>query len=137
LFGSFQAFLPLLPELVANEPKSDDDSLTSAADEPTALRDESSLKELGLADIAARHSSRPPGPKPPPERAASPGPAVRRSSQGSDLLGPDTGSHPPKRAPMRRRPPAWQAAGMSWTLTIVLATLLGTAVFYLVRLLKG
>jgi hypothetical protein len=129
LFGSFPVFLPLSAEPVAHDPKSDDDLQTSAADDPTAMWDEDSLKDLGLDDIAERHSSRPPGPKP---VAAAP---VAAAVAPANRLGHSTD---PRVGPMvRRRPPPKRSGGMSWTLTIALAVALGTAVYYFVRLLKG
>ncbi|MEM9067392.1 MAG: hypothetical protein AAGE52_02770 [Myxococcota bacterium] len=87
-----------------------DDRGVHAADEPTAMWDEDSLKDLGLDDVG-RVSSPPSGPA--TSGAGPAGPSVQVSTaQGSPR------------------------GGLSWVITIVLAVVLGVGVFLLVRLLR-
>ncbi|MGF1467336.1 MAG: hypothetical protein ACFCGT_14515 [Sandaracinaceae bacterium] len=87
-----------------------------AADEPTAMWDDESLRHEGYGDLADHHAQ---APAAAPTAATHPDPSRPTPVQL-------TGTGPSLR-PRR---------GLSWTATVALALVLGTAVFFLVRLLR-
>ena len=95
-------------------------SIPVAADEPTDIWDEDSLRDAGLDEILAQRAanrralkdSKAPSAAPPPRPLATP--ATRR-------------------APTTHAPPG---AGLSWWLTIALALVVGAAVYFLVRYVR-
>lgn len=100
----------------------DSDSGLHAADEPTAMWDESALLDAGFGEVAAKPIS-----IAPPATA----PSVGGDDRSSVIVG-NTGRH---RA--MARAPRQVSAGMSWGVTVGLAVAVGSAVYFLVRALKG
>lgn len=101
----------------------EDDDERSAADDPTAMWDEDALRQAGMADIAGRTDTR---------EAAGPATSygVRGDARDKVVVGrTEAAPAPPARTP-------GQPGGLSWTLTIILAGVLGVAVYLIVRLLK-
>jgi hypothetical protein len=94
----------------------DDDSM-HAADEPTAMWDGDSLQELGLDGL---HE-----PKPPATAGTGAGGSVQID------LGP-AGSSSQAPSPAK----SGMSGPMGWAVTLLAAGVLGTAVFFLVRLLR-
>ncbi len=86
----------------------DDDPGSLAADDPTAMWDESSLRELGIGSDD--------GPS---------APATSASSQGG----------PSVQVSLSNRPQKAQAR-LSWMVTIGIALVLGVGVFFVVRMLR-
>lgn len=110
----------------------DDSGIRNAADDPTAVWDEDSLRAAGLGDLGALEG-RSPSPATEPEEQAGGG-----SIEVSAEMSRGAGGPSPKGAP-RLTPgptPAAKPGGLSWPLTIALAFALGLAVYLLVRLLK-
>jgi hypothetical protein len=101
-----------------------------AADEPTAMWDDSALNDAGFAELMKDRQERP--------REAT-GPATNRAAGGSSEAGKIevTGTHPqpsaprPASAPQRSGPSA-----LSWALTVALAIGIGVVVFFVVRALR-
>lgn len=97
-----------------------------AADEPTAMWDDSLLKESGYDALAEHRAEQP---------RAETGPATRRDV-GGDLGGSVsvsrdlTGGHPAQRGPGPRR--GW----LTWAATLALAIALGGVAYFLVRALR-
>lgn len=98
-----------------------------AADEPTAMWDESLLEQEGFDALVKDRSANP---------REETGPATiqktgGRSSTGSIEVSADaTGGHKAVAAPKRR------ASGLSWALTFGIAIALGAAVYFIVRFLR-
>ena len=98
-----------------------------AADEPTAMWDESSLKEAGYEKLAEHRAVAPRGESGPATRREVGGDAGDRVEVSREL----TGGH-------RAQPGPSKSAGssISWVLTIGIAVALGVAVYFLVRFLR-
>ncbi|WP_053235442.1 hypothetical protein [Sandaracinus amylolyticus] len=88
-----------------------------AADEPTAMWDEGSLRDRGFDDVA---------------QAPSPttGPATAPGVGGDDRA---TVHSVPSAAPRPVAPPP--AGGLSWPMTVAIATIVAVVVYFAVRLL--
>ncbi|MBX3273040.1 MAG: hypothetical protein KF729_22445 [Sandaracinaceae bacterium] len=105
-----------------------EEAMRWAAEEPTAMWDESFLEREGFDALLK-------------DRAANPreetGPATVEGAGGKSRTGSVeissevTGGHPAVSAPRKRR-----SGGLSWALTLVVAITLGFAVYALVRLLR-
>jgi hypothetical protein len=98
-----------------------------AADEPTAVWDESLMKDAGYDELAEHRSAAP--------RAES-GPATGREVGGDRNVGVQvskelTGGHPAQPGPVKK-----SGGGLSWALTLAVAVALGVAVYFLVRFLR-
>lgn len=110
----------------------DDDGESHAADEPTAVWDESALRAAGLSDLLSKRDSAPP---PPPATAP-----VSSSAQDQSIvvdqesLVPKNPPTPVPEAPERLAP---QEGGLGWGATLAIAVLLGALVYGLIRYLKG
>lgn len=94
----------------------EDDDFLHAADEPTAMWDEGSLRDLGLDIPLAQKETAP----------ATAGTGAHRAI-GVEL----TGAADPAATPQPKRPQALQ-----WIVTIALAIGLGVGVFFLVRMFR-
>lgn len=97
-----------------------------AADEPTAMWDDSLLKESGYDALAEHRAAEP---------RAETGPATQREVKGDvagkvTVSGELTGGHPAQPAPAAR--PPW----ISWVVTLALAVLLGGVAYFVVRLIR-
>ncbi|MEY4515378.1 MAG: hypothetical protein RLZZ450_7500 [Pseudomonadota bacterium] len=109
----------------------DDDDLEAeshAADEPTAVWDESALRAAGLSDLLKRRDVE--AEAPPATRSAAPG------AESSIVI--DEGVTPGLAQAIAAEPstPA-PRGGMGWAATLAIAVILGGAVYYLIRLLRG
>lgn len=91
----------------------DDDRQKHAADDPTAVWDEDSLKRAGFDEVVKRAQAQAAG------SAATPDPPPATPS----------GRHAPVTAPAPR-------GGLSWTVTLVLAVAVGLIVYVAVRLFR-
>ena len=93
-----------------------------AADEPTAVWDEQSLRAAGLNDLLGPRASEPPPPPATPANAQSdPSIVIDRQLSGASA--------------QRASTPA--DAGFGWPATVGIAVVLGAIVYVLVRLAKG
>jgi hypothetical protein len=107
----------------------DDDDLdgeSHAADEPTAVWDESALRAAGLSDLLKRREDEP---------AAAPATrSVAPDAESSIVI--DEGVTPgiPQ---VILADPAPAARGLGWGATLAIAVVLGGAVYMLIRLLRG
>jgi hypothetical protein len=114
-----------------------DDGESHAADEPTAVWDESALRAAGLTDLFSKRKSEPP---PPPATPAAVS-ADRPSIEVSDDMRPDAATpvaQAPEPEPPRIAEPADPPApGMGWASTLALAIVLGAIVYALIRYVKG
>jgi hypothetical protein len=106
------------------------DSQRWAADEETAMWDESAMRESGFGDLAQDREAKP---------RSETGPATTKEFGGDDKakvkLGANvTGGHQqmPAAAPKSSGPSA-----LSWVVTVVLALAIGVAVFFVVRMIVG
>lgn len=117
----------------------DDDFVgeSHAADEPTAVWDEKSLRAAGLTDLLGKRPSEPP---PPPATPAS-GITQDPSIVVDTTIGPN--ARPQASAPNAPQKHAAQpvvdarANAMGWPTTVGIAIGLGALVYILIRLLKG
>jgi hypothetical protein len=112
---------------VSDEHDDDPASPRWAADEPTAMWDDSLMRDAGYTDLAKDRSEKPRGES---------GPATERGVGGDEAarvrVSPElTGGHPAVSAPPAKKPP-----GLSWVITVVLAVGLGVAVYVAIRLLR-
>lgn len=100
----------------------DDDGMSHAADEPTAVWDANSLREAGLGDLINRPESEPP---PAATRAR------RREQQGPSIVVDEAaaGASP-------QQVSSGPAGDLGWLSTVALAAGLGGAVYFLIRFLK-
>lgn len=98
----------------------DDDFMSHAADEPTAMWDGDSLAELGLDKL-----------DPPASQEQAPPATAGKGGGGSVQI--DLGPSPVGSAP----PAAGRSGVMAWVITLIAAAVLGTGVFFLIRHLKG
>lgn len=108
------------------EPGGGPESPRWAADEPTAMWDESSLKDAGYDQLAEHREKTP--------RAES-GPATGRGvggdrEQGVYVSRELTGGHAAQGAPKA------VTSGISWALTVGIAIALGVAVYFLITFLR-
>lgn len=115
-----------------DEIEDEDDSESHAADEPTAVWDESALRAAGLTDLFNKRKSDPP---PPPATPATPAdrPSIEVSEEMARALAPAP------EAAREAQPVASVPAGggMGWGATLALAVLLGGLVYGLIRFVKG
>jgi hypothetical protein len=107
---------------------SDDDGESHAADEPTAVWDESALRAAGLTDLLSKRKSDPP--PPPATKSVTPGGPSIEVSQEMALPEPEP------EAP-REMEPATPSRGLGWGATLALAIVLGGLVYALIRYVKG
>lgn len=118
-------------EHASHEPFESDDDLdgeSHAADEPTAVWDESALRAAGLGDIVARRETEQPAPA---TRAT-----ARRGDASIVVDEAVTGQPPPVvRAKLTSQPPAGR--GLGWAATIVIAVILGAVMYGLIRHFRG
>ena len=107
----------------------DDDDLEAeshAADEPTAVWDETALRAAGLTDLLKRREQ---------EADAPPAtPSVAPSAESSIVI--DEGVDPAL-SQVIAADPATPAKGLGWAATLAIAVVLGGVVYYLIRLLRG
>lgn len=114
------------------DPDDDDDGESHAADEPTAVWDESALRAAGLSDLFAKRDSAPP---PPPATAPVSASAHDQSIVvDQESLVPKSPATPVPQAPA---PAAPQPGGLGWGATLAIAVALGALVYGLIRYLKG
>jgi hypothetical protein len=103
-----------------------------AADEPTAVWDEKSLRAAGLSDILGKRPSEPPLPPATPAGGMTQDPSIVVDT----TIGPN--ARPQASAPEQ---PAELADarpnGMGWPTTVGIAVGLGALVYIVIRLLKG
>jgi len=102
------------------------DGESHAADEPTAVWDESALRAAGLTDLLKRRDAEPAGP--PATRSAVPG------TESSIVI--DEGVTPGIPQVILAEP-ATPARGLGWFATLGIAVVLGGAVYLLIRMLRG
>lgn len=125
-----------------NKPAHDDqhDELAGeshAADEPTAVWDEKSLRAAGLSDILGKRPSEPPLPPATPSAGMTQDPSIVVDT----TIGPN--ARPQASAPNAPHKPVAQPVvharpnGMGWPTTVGIAVGLGALVYILIRLLKG
>lgn len=108
----------------------DDDDLdgeSHAADEPTAVWDESALRAAGLSDLLKRRDAEPEAP--PATRSVAP------SAESSIVI--DEGVTPGLPQIIAAEPAAPAARGLGWFATLAIAVVLGGAVYLLIRALRG
>lgn len=115
-------------------PASGSNDLLSAADEPTAMWDEASLREAGFNQVAQME---------PTESRTNPAPEAQQPGGPSIVIDnmPDASAAmriqgTPVRASPVIVPAKKRSSGLSWPLTIGLAAALGTFVYLIVRFLK-
>ena len=98
-----------------------------AADEPTAVWDEQSLRAAGLTDLLSKRPSDPPAPPATPGSAlpSDPSIVVERLDLPAQPEGPSRPSAP---AP---------EGGFGWMATVAIAVVLGAVVYVLIRLARG
>jgi anti-sigma factor RsiW len=108
----------------------DDDDLEAeshAADEPTAVWDETALRAAGLTDLLKRREA---------EVEAAPATrAVVPSAESSIVI--DEGVTPGMPQVIAAEPASPAPRGLGWAATLAIAVVLGGAVYYLIRLLRG
>ena len=117
----------------SHEPFESDDDLdgeSHAADEPTAVWDESALRAAGLGDIVSRRETE----KAPPPATRAP---VRRADASIVVDEAATSSAQPDapRARLTSQPAA--AGGLGWAATIVIAVALGAVMYFVIRHFRG
>lgn len=123
-----------------------DDGESHAADEPTAVWDESALRAAGLGDIfkrreaeAATPASAPPAtPAPKPSSSGDPSIVIEADVVAEQPAAPS--ALPSAAATPVPPPPVAEAAvrgGLSWFTTVVIAFVLGAVAYALIRLLRG
>jgi len=102
----------------------DEDRESHAADDPTAVWDEDSLRAAGLEELAKGKAE-----------SDRPAPATGRGVKGEDdssiiVTQKGTAGEPSRQAAGPK------SAALSWAITIALAAGLGLAVYFLVRMLR-
>jgi hypothetical protein len=115
----------------------DDDGESHAADEPTAVWDESALRAAGLSDLLNKRKSDPPPPPATPSSLPD-----RPSIELSEEVARAAMEAPvPPAAPLPPEPQQVLASapppGLGWGTTLALAIVLGGLVYALIRYLKG
>jgi hypothetical protein len=108
----------------------DDDGESHAADEPTAVWDESALRAAGLSDLLHKRDDEPP---PPP--ATSPTPSS--TTDPSIVIDPSTLAPKVVTPVPQQAPQAGADGGLGWGATLGLAVALGAIVYALIRFVKG
>ncbi len=107
----------------------DPDGPRWAADEPTAMWDESAMADSGYQDLAKDRTEKPRNETGPATGREVKGDVAAKVAVSAEL----TGGH--KAAPAT--PPSSPRSGaLSWVITVVLAVALGGAAYFLVRLLR-
>ncbi|HEX5656916.1 MAG TPA: hypothetical protein VFX59_06960 [Polyangiales bacterium] len=106
----------------------EDDGESHAADEPTAVWDESALRAAGLTDLLNKRKSDPP-PPPATQSAAPDRPSIEVSQEMAQ-------PQPEPEAPIVMEP-APPSGGLGWSATLALAIVLGGVVYALIRHFKG
>lgn len=117
----------------AQDDKEDDFVESHAADEPTAVWDEKSLRAAGLQDLL-KQPQEPPLPPATPAGGVSTDPSIVVDT----TIGPNArplAPNAPKAAP--QQPVAVPSDGMGWPTTVGIALGLGALVYILIRLVKG
>jgi hypothetical protein len=110
----------------------EDDGESHAADEPTAVWDESALRAAGLADLLNKPRKSDP---PPPPATASVAPDRPSIEVSQEMALPDALPEPPREPPVLADPPA--SGSLGWGATLGLAMVLGAIVYALIRYVKG
>lgn len=115
---------------MAEEQDDKDDPARWAADEPTAMWDEASMKDAGFKDLAKHRAEKP---------RAETGPATERGVKGElatkvNVSAELTGGH--KAQPAAPAPSSPSSSVLSWVITGVLAIGLATAAYFAVRYLR-
>lgn len=115
----------------------DDDGESHAADEPTAVWDESALRAAGLTELLNRRKSDPP--PPPATKSSVPDRPSIEVSQEMAVAVPEPVRAEEPAPPLVHEPAVERPAssGMGWGATLVLAVLLGAVVYALIRFAKG
>lgn len=115
-----------------------DDGESHAADEPTAVWDESALRAAGLTDLLNKRKSEPP-PPPATKSTAPQRPSIEvseemaRAAAGLPAVEPVEPPPPPVMEPAPEQP----SGGLGWGATLGLAVVLGAIVYVLIRFIKG
>lgn len=104
-----------------------------AADEPTAVWDEQSLRAAGLTDLLSKRPSEPPAPPATPGSAVPSDPSI--VVERLDLP-PQQHLSPQPERPSRPSVPAAEG-GFGWIATVAVAVVLGAVVYVLIRLARG
>ncbi len=111
----------------------DDDGESHAADEPTAVWDESALRAAGLTDLLSKRKS-----DPPPAPATKSTMPDRPSIEVSQDVSLQAQLVPPVQEPQFvAEPAAPPSNSMGWGATLGLAVLLGAVVYAVIRFVKG
>lgn len=110
------------------EDQDDDFGGMHAADEPTAVWDEKSLRAAGLTDLLGPRPSEPP---PPP--ATAPGSAV---PSDPSIVVERLDVPQQQEGPSRPSAPVAEA-GFGWPATVAIAVALGAIVYALIRFIRG
>ena len=107
----------------------DPDGESHAADEPTAVWDESALRAAGLGDIISRREAEQPAPPATP--------VTPRRADASIVIDEAVAGPPPAalRAKMASQAPAGR--GLGWAATIIIAVILGAVMYALIRHFRG
>lgn len=114
----------------------DDDSESHAADEPTAVWDESALRAAGLTDLLNKRKSDPPPPPAIPSSAPE-RPSIEVSEDmARQLAGPVPAPEPPRVVEPADPAPATLGA-LGWGSTLGIAAVLGALVYMVIKLIKG
>ena len=103
------------------EVSEEDDDFSHAADEPTAMWDESALKELGLDSVQEQSAPATTG-------------TGRHRAVGVDFTGANEAIAP--RAASSATSPTSSGGSFRWVLLVLLALSVGAGAFFLVRALK-
>jgi hypothetical protein len=112
-----------------------DDGESHAADEPTAVWDESALRAAGLTDLLKKRGSEPPPPPATPAREVQSDPSIVIEQ---DLAAPAVAPDEPAEAAPAAAPAAVPASGgLGWGATVAIAVAVGAIVYLLIRLVKG
>lgn len=115
-----------------DEIEDEDDGESHAADEPTAVWDESALRAAGLTDLLNKRKSEPPPPPATPATALD-RPSIEVSEEMARALA--RAPEPPREAEPAASVPA--RAELGWGATLALAVVLGGLVYALIRYVKG
>jgi hypothetical protein len=116
------------------ELEDEDDGESHAADEPTAVWDESALRAAGLSDLLTQRKSDPP--PPPATKSTAPDRPSIELSQEMEMVEAGSPAGPASEPPLVSEP-ATPSGGLGWGATLALAVLLGAVVYALIRYVKG
>jgi hypothetical protein len=106
----------------------EDDGESHAADEPTAVWDESAMRAAGLTDLIMRHQ---------PERPLAPATPATHTGDPSIVIDQSLVAKPAPAVQSIRAAPMAPRAGLSWAATLGIAIVLGGLMYLVIRLVRG